>query len=492
MAEKKMRLAVIDLGSNSIRLVIFEGLSLNPHIIFNEKLIVGLAKGLSFTGTLNSGAVDDAIMIISRYKFISDGFNADRLEILATAAVREASDGAKFLLRLQKIVPDTRITVLTGSEEGAISAAGVLLGTPKASGVIADLGGGSLELIRVHDGDVLEIVSLPVGTIRLGEMSNGILNESKNILIDQIGSVPWINGDECESLFLVGGGFRAFAKWHISETSYPLSVIHNYTIKTDVARNYLQKTIALKSRHRERMQYISSKRVDDLPLVSTIIRQLVRSFRPKSLVFSAHGLREGWYSAFLSESTHKADPVISASMELGNRWGRNDNFARALASWMSEIDLNLTDHEIILLKSATYLCDVGRHDHPDYRAEQSFNRILLQNGANLDHRTRAFLATTIAIRYDARISDIFIERTLTLLKLRDQELAVQIGLLFKLAFTLSAGIPKILSNTKIQKSPQEFILILEKNKGVFPGDAIKRRVALIGDALGIKGRVDFC
>lgn len=491
MVEKKIRLSVIDLGSNSIRLVIFEGLSRNPRVIFNEKLIVGLAKGLSHTGNLNSAAIDDAVMIISRYKSISDGFNSDRLEILATAAVREANDGGDFLLKIQKIVPDTKITVLTGSEEGAISAAGVLLGIPKASGVIADLGGGSLELVQVCDGDISNITSLPVGTIRLDEMSNGSLNESKNILNDKIGSLPWANGAECESLFLVGGGFRAFAKWHISETSYPLSVIHNYAIKSDDIRIYLQKKPILKLRNREKRQSISSKRIDDLPLVGAIIRQLVRSFRPKCLIFSAHGLREGWYSDFLSESTRNEDPVISASKELGDRWGRNDLFPKALASWISDIDLELNDNETVLLRSAVFLCDIGCHDHPDYRAEQSFNRILLQNGANLDHRTRAFLATTIAIRYDAKISDLFIEKTLPLLKLRDQEIAVQIGFLFKLAFTLSAGIPEILNDTKIHKNSQEFILELEKNKSVFPGDAIKRRVALLGDAFGLRGRVDF-
>lgn len=491
MDDKKSRLAIIDLGSNSIRLVIFEGLSRTPRIIFNEKLIVGLAKGLSFTGNLNPAGVDDAIMIISRYKIISEGFGCDRLDVLATAAVREANDGKEFLFKLQEIVPDTRITILTGSEEGTISAAGVLLGMPRATGVIADLGGGSLELVQVDDGKILNIVSLPIGTIRLNEMSNGSLNEAKKILSDKISPLSFPGTDKDQSLFLVGGGFRAFAKLHISETSYPLSVIHNYTIQTATMKNFLQKIIGIKLQNREKMQYISAKRVDDLPLVGMIIRQLVRSFQRRSLVFSAHGLREGWYSALLSEATRNEDPVLSASKELGDRWGRNDAFPDALASWISEIDLNLTNNEIILLKSATYLCDIGCHDHPDYRAEQSFDRILLQNGSNLDHRTRAFLATAIAIRYDAKISDDFLMKTLHLLESRDKELVIQIGLLFKMAFILSAGIPKMLYCTKIKKDSQEITFILQKNKGVFPGEAIKRRAALLGDAFKLKGKVVF-
>lgn len=486
-----MRFGIIDLGSNSIRLVIFEGLSRNPHVIFNEKAIIGLARGLNDTGKLNPGASELAITIVSRYHAIASGFDCERLEILATAAVREARDGNAFLARVQAAAPSVAIIVLTGNEEARISANGVLLGNPSANGVIADLGGGSLELARLSHGEVTESVSLSIGTIRLSDMSDGSLLLAKSIVEEKINTVKWAIPAECQNIYLVGGGFRAFAKLHISAISYPLSMIHNYTIGKSEARNYAQKLISTKNPIRDKIQIVSTKRLDDLPFVAIIIREILRVFKPEQVIFSANGLREGWYSALLPEAIRNQDPVISAAKELGARLGRNDLFPDALLVWMMNININLRDNEKKLLIASVLLCDVGCYDHPDYRAEQSFDRIFLQNGAGLDHVVRAFLAVVIAIRYDAKLSDRFLQGALYLLDERNRDIANQIGLAFRLAFTLSAGIAEILKETRIESRKQGLFLTLPRSNTVFPGEAIDRRVGFLADALRVNGFVEM-
>ncbi len=486
-----MRFGVIDLGSNSVRLVIYEGLSRNPHVIFNEKAIIGLARGLNDTGHLNPIASDLAITIVSRYHAIATGFDCQKLEILATAAVREAHDGNAFLARLHAAVPGVALNVLTGIEEARISANGVLLGNPSANGVIADLGGGSLELAHLSDGRVTNSTSLSIGTIRLSDMANGSLTTATAIVQKKIKEIPWAHTLAGSNIYLVGGGFRAFAKLHITEVNYPLSMVHNYVVKRSDAKKFTQKLLAQKIKSRDKTQIVSAKRMDDLPYIAILIQELLQKFRSEEIIFSANGLREGWYSALLPDAIRNQDPVISAAKELGARWGRNDAFPQALLNWIAKLELNLTDSEKKILTAAVLLCDVGSYDHPDYRAEQSFDRIFVQNGAGLDHVVRAFLAVAIAIRYDAKLSDRFLQGALQLLDARMLEIANQIGLAFRLAFTLSAGIAKILNKTRIESNWNGLFLTLQKSNIVFPGEAIDRRVTLLADALKVKGFVEM-
>ena len=322
-------------------------------------------------------------------------------------------------------------------------------------------------------------------------MSDGSLLLAKSIVEEKINTVKWAIPAECQNIYLVGGGFRAFAKLHISTISYPLSMIHNYTIGKSEARNYAQKLISTKNPIRDKIQIVSTKRLDDLPFVAIIIREILRVFKPEQVIFSANGLREGWYSALLPEAIRNQDPVISAAKELGARLGRNDLFPDALLVWMMNININLRDNEKKLLIASVLLCDVGCYDHPDYRAEQSFDRIFLQNGAGLDHVVRAFLAVVIAIRYDAKLSDRFLQGALYLLDERNRDIANQIGLAFRLAFTLSAGIAEILKETRIESRKQGLFLTLPRSNTVFPGEAIDRRVGFLADALRVNGFVEM-
>src|SRR4051794_17507727 len=146
------RCAVVDLGSNSVRLVVYEGQCRNPVAIFNEKAVLRLGRGLQATGRLNEEGISQAFTVLHRYHAVARAMGTSPFEILATAAVRDASNGADFVAGLQARLPGVPIRVLSGLQEAEYSAEGVLCGIPTADGVLADIGGGSLELVRIDRG----------------------------------------------------------------------------------------------------------------------------------------------------------------------------------------------------------------------------------------------------------------------------------------------------------------------------------------------------
>ncbi|NVN12178.1 Ppx/GppA phosphatase family protein, partial [Nguyenibacter vanlangensis] len=230
------RSAVVDLGSNSVRLVVFDGVSRNPITIFNEKSVLRLGRGLNATGRLNEGGVGMAMQVMDRFYAIARGMEADPFEILATAAVRDASNGPEFVAALRARMPGVPIRVLSGEEEADYSATGVLAGLPEADGLVADIGGGSLELIRLSGGQKHEACTLRLGVIRLNDRAEGDLQKARAIADADIAQVDWLDTLQGRPLYLVGGAFRALARLQIARTNYPLNIVHLYTLSGDAAK----------------------------------------------------------------------------------------------------------------------------------------------------------------------------------------------------------------------------------------------------------------
>ena len=212
------RLAVVDLGSNSVRLVVFEGLSRNPLTIFNEKAVLGLGRGLQNTGLLNEDAIGPALTVLGRYAAVARAMGAETVEVLATAAARDAGNGPHFIQALRDRLPDLNVRILTGEEEANFSADGVLLGFPGADGILGDIGGGSLEVVDLARGRALAAASLPVGAIRLADRAGGDIAKARGLVEADLARVPWLKGGEGRDLYLVGGAWRALARMHIAQT----------------------------------------------------------------------------------------------------------------------------------------------------------------------------------------------------------------------------------------------------------------------------------
>jgi len=479
----KPRFGVVDLGSNSVRLVVYEGLQRNPHAIFNEKAVLGLGRGLHTTGRLNEEAAAQTLTVLRRYHALARGMGADPVEVLATAAVRDATNGDDFMDGLEAVMPGSRVSVLSGDEEARLSAEGLLLGVPMADGVLGDLGGGSLELVRLSRGEVVATVSLPIGTIRLADRAEGDISRARSIVETELKRVPWLGAAPLKDLFLVGGTFRALARMHIAQTGYPLSIVHHYAIRREEARDLAGVVMTAPKKSLERMPSAPTKRVSDLPFAAVVMRRLLRASGASRVVFSANGLREGWYSRRLDSEERDRDPLLAAAVELGERLGRDADLPLALLRWTAP--LSEEDPDPLLRAAACWISDTGSRDHPEYRAEQAFLRILRLHGVGLDHHARAFLALTAALRYEAEPEAPWLTPARTLLSAATIRRAEVLGAALRLAYTLCGGVPALLDATLLERRGRRLVLRLHQGAGVFAGESVLRRLESLALALGL-------
>ncbi|MBS7813195.1 Ppx/GppA phosphatase family protein [Roseococcus pinisoli] len=479
----KPRFGVVDLGSNSVRLVVYEGLRRNPHAVFNEKAVLGLGRGLHVTGRLNEEAAAQTLTVLRRYHALARGMGAEPVEVLATAAVRDASNGAEFLEGLETVMPGVRVTVLSGNEEARLSAEGLLMGVPFADGVLGDLGGGSLELVKLARGEIVETVSLPIGTLRLADRAEGDIARARAIVETELKRVPWLGATPLKDLFLVGGTFRAMARMHISQTGYPLAIVHHYAIRREEARDLAGVVMTSPRKSLERMPSAPTKRVSDLPFAAVVMRRLLRASGAARVVFSANGLREGWYGRRLPSAERARDPLLAAAMELGERLGRDLALPEALLRWIEPLAEEGTDPT--LRAAACWISDTGSRDHPEYRAEQSFLRILRLHGVGLDHHARAFLALTAALRYEAEAEAPWLQPARMLLSPAAIRRAEMAGAAFRLAYTLCGGVPELLNATVLLRRGRRLVLQLNEGAGVFAGESVLRRLEALAVTLGL-------
>ncbi len=484
------RSAVVDLGSNSVRLVVFEGRGRNPQAIFNEKAVLGLGRGLVTTGMLNEEAVEQAITVMVRYHTVARAMGATPVEVLATAAVRDAANGPSFVARLRERLPDLIIRVLTGQEEGFLSADGVLLGFPDADGVLGDIGGGSLELVELAHGRAGRAVSLPLGAIRLAERANNEMARGRAMATEEFNRVTWLPDAQGRDLYLVGGAWRALARMHIAQTAYPLSIVHHYVLSREEARDLAGVVMAATRRTLDRMPGAPTKRVQDLPWAAMVMRRLLRASGARRVVFSANGLREGWYSRHLDATERQRDPLVAAAQELADRFGRDPRLPPALAQWTAGLFERESAAEAAMRVATCWVSDVGSHDHPDYRAEHAYFRILRQPGVGLDHHARAFLALAVALRYEAPPDAAFLAAARVLLDVSAVRRAEILGAALRLAYTLSGGTPELLAGTALERQGGRLVLRLVEGSGVFAGESVMRRVEALAAVLGLEASVE--
>ncbi len=469
------RCAVVDLGSNSVRLVVYEGTGRNPVPIFNEKAVLRLGRGLQATGRLNEAGVAQALKVMVRYHVIARAMRAAPFEVLATAAVRDASNGAEFVAALQDRMPGAEIRILTGAEEARLSAAGLACGITGADGILADIGGGSLELVRLGPAGVSHAATMRLGVIRLAERADGDLDRARDLAEADLAGLTWLAEGADRALYLVGGAWRALARVHMQSVRYPLGIVHQYTIGHDAARDLAHMVTSTKLAAR--------RRAEDLPYAGVVLRRLLRATGARRVVFSAYGIREGWFLQSVPEPVRQLDPLLAAAREDADRLSRDPALPPALIGWTAPLFPYEPPEVTRLRHVACWLSDTGSHDHPEYRAEITFERTLYATGA-LDHPTRAFLALTMATRYEAEPDAPYLATALALLDPAAIARAELLGTALRLAYTLSAGTPDLLAGTTLSLAPGRVVLRLS-GPGVFAGDGVQRRLDRLAALLGL-------
>jgi exopolyphosphatase/guanosine-5'-triphosphate,3'-diphosphate pyrophosphatase len=485
------RIAVVDVGSNSLRLAVFERLGAILLPLLNEKVMCALGRGIAVTGRLNPAGVELAFANLQRFVALARALAVDHLAIIATAAVRDASDGRDFAAELEERcgVP---VRIIDGGEEGRLSAAGVLAGIPDADGIVGDLGGGSVELVRVNAQQRSAIgtgISLPLGPLRLAE-----LGDNRKAVMEQIERViataPLLRECAGRSLYLVGGAWRAIARLHIEQTHYPLHIIHQYTIARRPAEAFLDVVSTQSRRSLERITGISRRRLEVVPLAAAILRRLVALGKPDRLVFSAFGLREGYAYGVLPREQPAIDPLIAACIAMAERQGRSGSDGDRLQHWIAPIFPAPSEALRRLHRAVCWLSDTAWSEHPDYRAEHAFLRSLRMPVGAIEHAGRAFIALALHARYGGAADDPVKTAALPLLDETAAAEARCLGLALRLAYTLCGGALDLLDQVLLDREDDTLILELPATGSLFVGEAVQRRLDALGRALDLKTRTE--
>ncbi len=388
---------VIDVGSNSVRMVIFDGAARSPAYFFNEKVLCGLGRGLTATGRLNPEGRARALATMKRFALLARGMNLSNLTIVATAAIREAEDGPEFAAEVAQAT-GLEMLVINGAEEARLSAQGVLTGWPGAAGLVCDIGGSSMELAEIGDGEVHRCVTSPLGPFRLQQVEGGkkgLRRHINQVLRDLCGEI----GDHHDALYLVGGSWRALARLDMHRSNYPLLVLHEYEMTPKSVRRTMD---WLKEHDPERLRAqtgMSVERMALVPLAVQVLRQLLHVFRPKRIHISGYGIREGILYDQMPEELRRRDPLIEACRFAEHQNARLPGFGRKLYDFLLPLWRSAPERRLRIIKAACLLHDVNWRTHPDYRADACFDTATRANLGGLNHDERVFLSLALMYRY---------------------------------------------------------------------------------------------
>lgn len=480
-AAKPGRVAVIDVGSNSVRLVVYDRRSRSLVPIFNEKALPGLGKGLERTGKLNADGRKQALINIRRFVALTRAMNVTEVEMLATAAVRDAKDGKEFAKEIERAT-GVAVNVISGEEEARLSAMGVLAGVPGADGLMGDLGGGSLELVLLNKGKIKNQVTLPIGPLRLIEATDGDLDAAQKIIDRHLDEIDWLAEVKGRTFYPVGGTWRTLARIHMEQSHYPLHVIHEYRIGRRSAEDLARVVSHLGKRSLANVTGISKRRVETLPIGAAVFERVLRATKPERVLFSAYGLREGSLFAKLSAADQVADPLLVGCADFAGIDGRFGTVSDALDAWISPLFADEDDGHYRLVDAACLLSDIGWREHPDYRAEQTFMRVLRLPVAGIEHGERVILALALAIRYGDEVEAAYIEPFLSLVEQEDVAFAQRVGTLIRLAYALSGGTLAMLNQTRLYRKDGKINLHLPEESRQLFGEAVQRRLDAVGRA----------
>ena len=486
--QNRGRVGIVDIGSNTVRLVVYEVPSRLPIPIFNEKAECRLGEGLSQTGKLSPTGIDRALRALRRFAALALAMGVEHLELVATAAVRDASDGVAFVDRVEQTC-GVQVHVLSGAEEARLAAVGVLNGMLHADGALADLGGGSLDLVSLDAGRIGTFATLPLGHLRLAEESEFDRVKARALLDERLATVPWLDAVGGRGLFCVGGSWRALARVFIDQTHHPLHVVDNFTLGFFEAIKFANLLASLSRATVERLEGLDAKRADTLPFAASALAALLERTRPREVSFSAFSMREGQMLELLPRHLRSQDALISACEGQAEREGRFAQHGEEILDWMSPLFEREKPDERRLRLASCLLSDIGWSEHPDYRAIHAYHRVLRIPYPGLSHPERAEMAIALLVRYGGNEDDRIVMPVRTLLDEAHLNRARVIGLALRLAHTLTGGAPGLLLQTLLIRKSTSLVLELPRDPVVFCSEAVERRFQRLAKAMGVKGEI---
>lgn len=479
---------VIDIGSNTVRLVVFGGRRRTPLPLFNEKATCALGAGLEASGKLNPDGIPLALAAVRRFVALARAMEVERLDVLATAACRDAEDGSAFIAEIERRCGVT-VSLLSGEEEASRAALGVLCSIPEADGMVADVGGGSLELITVSDHRFGRFATMPLGLLRLSEHSGGDRARALALIDQRLEKVDFMEDGRGRHLYAVGGSWRALARVLIDQMNYPLHVLDNFTLPRPQAERLIGLVARQSRKSLDKVQGVSKKRLPMLPLAATLLERLLQRVQPDAVVFSVYGMREGQFYLGLDEEMKQQDPLLASAARLAEGAGRFPEHGHELMEWMSPLFPDEPPALKRLRHAACLLGDIFWAEHPDFRAEQAFLRVLRLPFMGLDHHDRAGLALAVYYRYASDEGSDVVRTAHDLLDEERIRRVRTIGAALRLGHTVSGGTAGLLTRTRLTRGDKVLMLGVPAGDPLFSPDAFSRRLDRLAQELGLTAQI---
>ncbi|HEU0221471.1 MAG TPA: Ppx/GppA family phosphatase [Paracoccaceae bacterium] len=468
------RIAVIDVGSNSVRLVVFDGIARSPAYFFNEKVLCGLGRGLASTGRLDPGGRARALATLRRFASLAERMDVKALEAVATAAVREAADGADFVAEVRRET-GLEVRVASGDDEARLSAQGVLLGWPDADGLVVDMGGASMELARVGAGRVGQRLTTPLGPLPLRD--RGLTGDAlKNAIDGHLREARQRLPGPVPDLYLVGGSWRSLGRIHMARAGYPLAVLHEYRMEPGALRAEAQWMARQTPDLLDSIADISTSRADVLPLAATVLDRLIAVLQPERVAISGYGLREGVVWEHLPSSIRAQDPLLESCRFLEARGARFPGFGGELFAWLRPLLAGFDAEALRLAEAACLLHDVNWRTHPDYRPDMGFETMLRASIAGIDHAGRIFIGLALYHRYKSSRGGLPKAAALGLLEAGRQRQAERLGRAMRLGAMLSGSAKGGLEGAVLRVEGRELVLSLGLELRELAGEVVEKRL----------------
>ena len=477
---------IIDIGSNSVRFVAYGGAERVPSVLFNERVMAALGRGVAKDGELDRHAMELTLRSLTRFRQLAKEMGLKRLHTVATAAMRDAGNGKAFLAQVAEIGLKPRL--ISGDEEAELAGLGVVSAIPDARGMVADLGGGSLELIEVHDGEVGAGTSLPLGVLRVGQdpqrsdIVRTLRGDNKS---DRLREAAKGRG-----LYLVGGSFRALAQLDMKTMGHPLPIVHHHRIDPDRLPVLRQVLATTSFEQLKAKTQISGARIPSLPAVVELLDALIHVLEPRKIYVSAFGLREGLLYRDLDEKIKDEDPLLAAALEVGQRLGRFGDHGTALDEWMEPLFPDETEKMRRLRLATCLLGDIAWNAHPDFRAERAVDMALHGNWVGIDSHGRAVLGRALCSAFGGDGG--FNDEVAALLKPGEVERLIAWGRALRLAQRLSGGTEALLKKTSVALASGTVVMSIPDKYRVLYSEAVERRLVQLARSLGgLKAEVEF-
>jgi exopolyphosphatase / guanosine-5'-triphosphate,3'-diphosphate pyrophosphatase len=477
--------AIVDIGSNSIRLLVYDQLGRAPLPRFNEKSLARLAEGLAETGAIAPDHFRRASEALRRFRAIADAMGVSRIDALATEAIRRASNGPKLAAAIEA-ESGLKVRILSGDEEARFATLGVISGFFRPVGAVGDMGGGSLEVAEAIDDHVGDRrVSVPLGALPVEAMLAAGVSAAKR-QIDEVLRRSLPRALARPVFYAVGGGWRALAKAHMDAVGAPVKVVHGYTLGVPEAREFARAVSRLTAAKLAATPGVAERRARTLPAAALTLDRVLKHLAPDRVVFSALGLREGFLYSQLSREEQYLDPLVEGAQLIGLPLARVPEFAPELASWTESLFPGETAAEKRLRVAVCALSDIAWRDAPDLRAAESFRRLLEFPFIGVTHPERVFVAAAIHARYVGRPDAPWLTPAVKLLTPAERRRAQILGRAILLAYRFSGGAPAVLESARLRIDPDRVRLEVAAAARAPDSEVVIERLELLASAIGVK------